>query len=101
MAEEASPPGQQFSSEINMRLRDIEDKQRLLKDRVLLLGNTLIEEKESSFEEIQKMKKTLLQLEGENKRMKSILKNITEQVDNSARKEELMILQRQFDLFRE
>ena len=33
------------------KLRDIEEKQRLLKDRLLLLGQTHIEEREKTFSE--------------------------------------------------
>jgi len=93
-------PLQQSSSDLNARIRDIEDKLSLFKNRVLLLGRSHIEGREKSFKEIQELKKTLLQLKEENLRMKEILQRITEQLSNTARKEELTILQRQFDLFR-
>ncbi len=102
MAEEQKNPpvNQQIFSEINTRLRDSEDKQRLLRDRVLLIGNTIVEQRTKSFSEIQKLKKSVMNLEEETKKMSSMLKRITEQLSSTARKEELMILQRQFDLFR-
>ena len=82
------------------KLRDLEEKLRLLKDRILLLGQTYIEEREKSFKEIQEIKKNLIQLIEENSRIKELLQRIAEQIDTTARKEELAILQRQFDLFR-
>ena len=41
-----------------------------------------------------------VQLKEENTRIKELLQRVTEQISSTARKEELEILQRQFDLFR-
>ena len=82
------------------RLRDTEDKQRLLKDRVLIVGQSLIKEKEKSTEELREMKTTMEKLKLENEKMKEMLQRITEQLSTLARKEELAILERQFELFR-
>ncbi|MBX4211931.1 hypothetical protein KW787_00545 [Candidatus Pacearchaeota archaeon] len=91
---------QSYGGDVQTRLRDIEEKQRLLRDRILLLGQTLVEEREKSFKEVQEMKKITLKLKEENDRMKEFLQRVTEQLGSTARKEELMMLQRQFDLFR-
>jgi len=101
MAEEGIPSEQQFFGDINTRIRDIEEKQTLIRDRVLLIGKNLIEEKEDSLKEMREIKKTLFGLKEENLRMKQFLQRIGEQLQNTARKEELLILQRQFDLFRD
>lgn len=91
---------QQFFSEVNTRLRDLEERQRLLNERILLTGKGLIEERDKNFNDIQNIKKNLVQLNQEMNKAKDFLQRITEQLDILARKEELMILQRQFDLFR-
>jgi len=102
MVEEYATPGaEQYFSDVNTRIRDIEEKQRLLKDRTLLIGQNLIEEKETTFTVLQEMKKEVFKLKEENLKMKEFLQRIAEQTSNLARKEELMILQRQFDMFRE
>jgi hypothetical protein len=93
--------GDRFFTDVNTRIRDLEEKQRLLKDRMLLISESFVKEREKNFNEIQDMKKVVELLRAENKRLKEILLRISEGVDKSARKEELMILQRQFDLFRE
>ena len=93
-------PTQQFFADVGARIRDLEEKQRLIKDRVVLLGNSFVEERNKNFTEIGEMKKTLLMMKEEHERMKEFLQRITEQLETVARKEELMILQRQFDLFR-
>lgn len=90
----------QASAELTMKMRDLEEKQRLLRDRVLLIGQTYVEEREKNFQELQELKKIVLQIKEENIRMRELLQRIVEQVNNGARKEELAILQRQFDLFR-
>ena len=92
--------GQQFFSDMNTRLRDLEEKQRILKDRILLIGESLIREREKNFVEIQDMKKVIIKVQEENLRLKEFVHRITEHLSNAARKEDLMILQRQFDLFR-
>ncbi|MBS3089727.1 hypothetical protein J4461_02480 [Candidatus Pacearchaeota archaeon] len=82
------------------KIRDVEEKQRILKDRVLLIGKTLVDEKEKTFKDIQDIKKILFTLKEEQDRIKEIIQNLVEQSSQAARKEELMMLQRQFDLFR-
>ena len=45
-----------FFSEINTRLRDLEEKQRLLRDKMLLVIKGLVNEREKTFTEIQELK---------------------------------------------
>ena len=90
----------QYFSDINARLRDVEEKQRLLKDRTLLIGQNLIDEKEDTFKDIQELKKIVLILKEENIKMKEFIQRMGEQISELARKEELMVLQRQFDIFK-
>lgn len=87
-------------SDFNQRIRDMEEKQRLLKERTMLIGQSLIDERTKTFNDIQDMKKTIGFLKEENIKIKEMLQRVLEQVDKLARKEELMILQRQFDMFR-
>jgi len=101
MAEEvAVSADQQFFSEVSTRIRDLEEKQRLSKDRILLIGQSLIDERAKTFKDIQEMKKDLIRLKEDNTRLKEFVQRMGEQIGNMARKEELAILQRQFDLFR-
>lgn len=81
-------------------LRDLEEKQRLLKDRVLLIGNSFVEEKEKMQNELQELKKEVLILKEEVKRIREIIERISEQLSNTARKEEIAIIQRQLDILR-
>jgi len=91
---------QQPSMDLNTRLGDVEEREMLLRDRVLLLGQSVIDERAKSFKEIQELKGELIKLKGDVTRMKELMQRMAEQISEMARKEELMILQRQFDLFR-
>ena len=99
MAEEVYQE-QQPSMDVNLRLRDLEEKNTLLRDRVLLLSQSLIEEKDKNFKVMQETKSTLIKMREELNRLKELMQRMAEQITSMARKEELMILQRQFDLLR-
>ena len=90
----------QIAGELISRLRDAEEKQRLLKERTLLIGQTLIDEKTNNFAQRQETKKLLMQLKEETRKLSELTKRMMEQMAGFARKEELMMLQRQFDMFR-
>ncbi len=94
-------PGNQIFSDVSLRLKDIEEKQRLLKDRVLLIGRNLVEEREKTFEELQLLKKEVFIMKEETVRMRGLMQKIADQFANLAKKEELLILQRQFDMIKE
>lgn len=83
-----------------LKIRDIEERLRLVKDRLLLVGRTHIEEREKTFSEIQSLKTKVIKLTKDNIRIQEILQRITEQLNKTARSEDLAILQRQFNLFR-
>ena len=89
-----------YFSDINTRIRDLEEKQRLIKDRMLLISESFVKEREKNFQEIQEMKKTVEKLKEDNRRIKEILFKFGEKLDSTARKEEVKILQRQFNIFR-
>jgi hypothetical protein len=91
----------QFFADVNTRIRDLEEKQRLLRDRMLLISESFVKEREKNFNEIQVMKKEVVKLKYDNERMKELLMRVGEKVADTPRKEELLILQRQFDLFRD
>ncbi len=94
------PMSQEYFSDVNNKLRDLEEKQNLLKERILLIGQNLIEDRESTSTDIQELKKIVLNLKEETLRIKELIKSISGQISEFARKEELMILQRQFDMFK-
>jgi hypothetical protein len=87
-------------SDVSTRLRDLEEKTRLVKDRVLIMGKNLVEERESTFEIIQELKAEILSLKSENIKIKEALSNISTHLDKTARKEDFEIIKRQLDILR-
>lgn len=101
MNEPYQSPEQQYFADVNTRLRDIEEKQKLLKDRTLLIGKNLIDDRESLFNELQELKRAVLKMKEDQTRMQEFLKRVSEQISETARKEEVLMLQRQLNIFTE
>jgi replicative DNA helicase len=96
---EAETPVIALLSDFNTKLRDIEERQKLIKDRVLLIGENLVNSKEESSKEISELKIKTENLEREIIRIKDTLSSLMEEIQNLARKSEVEILQRQFKMF--
>lgn len=90
---------EQMFMDLNVKLRDLEEKQSIVKDRVLLIGQNLISEKEENQKEVLDLKTKLSVLEEEIKKLKLTLQTIIENFNNFARKNELEILKKQFQMF--
>ncbi len=90
---------EQYFVDVNARLKDMEERQRLLKDRLLLIGKNVIDDRDSMFVEMQEMKKTVFKVKEDNLKMQEFLKKVADQLAESARKEEVLMLQRQIELF--
>lgn len=85
--------------EVYLKIRDLESKQRILKDRLTLIGDNLIEFKESVFSERIEMKKNIEKLNEGMKRMVSFLESASAEFSKFARKEDVEILVRQAKMF--
>lgn len=86
-------------SEFNIKIRDMEEKQRLIKDRMLLIGENLVEFREEAEKNIATLKAETELIKQEILKIKNTLERISEDMSKLARKEEVMILQRQFKMF--
>jgi hypothetical protein len=85
--------------DVNTKIRDLEEKQRILKDRLILIGQNLIELKEKSDETILEMKKQIEILNQETQRTRAFLETASGEFSKFARKEDLEILSRQAKMF--
>ena len=86
-------------SEFGTRLNELEEKQKLLKDRTLLIGENLISTKEEYEEIISDLKSKISRLTQDIKDIKQLNKRIVNELANFARKSELEILERQSKMF--
>lgn len=82
-----------------LKLRDLEEKQNIMKDRILLIGKNLITTKEENTEKILEIKKEIEDLKYSMERIKSLLEIISEEMSKFARRDDLEILQKQAKMF--
>lgn len=97
--EEQQEPISALLAEFGTRLNEIEEKQRLVKDRILLIGENLVSTKEDYDKQILEFKRQINELILEVKSIKQLNKRIIGEMDNFARKTELEIIERQIKMF--
>ncbi|MFH1801729.1 MAG: hypothetical protein ABH804_02780 [archaeon] len=83
----------------NIKLRDLEEKQRILKDRMILIGKNLIETKEKTEQTILEIKREIEILKTNMERLISFLEITSKEFSKFARKEDLEILAKQAKMF--
>lgn len=81
------------------KIKDIEEKQNILKDRILLIGENLIETKEETGEKIANIKKDVETIRHDLENMKNLLETISGEISKFARKDDLAILAKQAKMF--
>jgi predicted nucleic acid-binding Zn-ribbon protein len=95
MAEEEVGYQEQFFGGMNTKIRDLEEKQKMLKDRLLLIGQNLVETKEKTTDDILEIKKDLEIIKKNVERLVSFLETASTEFSKFARKEDLEILSKQ------
>jgi hypothetical protein len=88
-----------YFADMNTKIRDLEEKNRILKDRLLLVGQNLIESKEKTSQDVLEIKKDLETIRSTLERIKTFLESISEEFSKFARKEDLDILVKQAKMF--
>lgn len=88
-----------YLGEINTKIVDLDEKQKLLKARVLLIGQNLIETKESLDKDLITIKTSMEELKSDVKRIKDAILRLSEELENKARKSEVELLQKQAKIF--
>ena len=99
MAEEQGTNYPGYGGDVNVKIRDIEEKQRILQDRLFLIGENLIELKEKNQEQIFELKKDIEILKQKTLRIISFIETISEEFSKFAKKDDLEILIKQAKMF--
>lgn len=100
MAEEQyQNPINSLLSEFGARLNEVEEKQRIARDRVLLIGENLVSTKQESEEKYFELKRSLSEIKLEIKNLKQLLYRVINEIPNFARKSEIEILENQSKMF--
>ncbi len=89
----------QYFLEFNTRLKDLEEKQRIIKDRVLIIGTNLIETREDFHKTLVELKKEMEIMKKDLERLKSFIETVSDEFSKLARKEDLEILIKQAKMF--
>jgi len=89
----------QYFLEMNTRLKDLEEKQRIIKDRLLLTGSNLIDTRNDTQKEIITLKKQVENITKELERIKSFMETLSDEISRFARKDDLEILMKQAKMF--
>lgn len=89
----------QFYNNANSRIRNTEEKQGILSERLLLIGKNLIEVKEHTTEKILESKKDIDKIKQDIDKIKIFLETISSEFSKFARKDDLEILSRQAKMF--
>jgi len=98
MTEQGDYTGQ-LSSDFNSKMRDIEEKQRVLRDRLLLIGQNLVEIKDNTNQKILEIKRDVEIMKQNIERMSSFLETVSNEFSRFAKKEDLEILTKQAKMF--
>jgi hypothetical protein len=100
MIEQTSNLGSvQNSNSPLIKIRNLEEKQRMLKERLLLIGENLIDLREKNKEEILGIKKDLEIIKQNTKRVVDFLETASGEFSKFAKKEDLEILKKQAKMF--
>jgi len=97
--EEQNPPEDNFKRFNETKIRDLEDKQGTLKDRVLLVGKNLVEIRERNNQDILELKKEIEMIKENIKRIKNFIEIVSNEISKFAKKEDLEILSKQAKIF--
>jgi hypothetical protein len=89
----------QTATDANMVLRDLEEKQRILKERIFLIGQNLVEMREKTTREMLESKKDIETIKESIERIKEFLETASGEFQKFARKEDLEILSKQAKMF--
>lgn len=90
---------EQIWRDASIRIRDIEEKQRILRDQILLIGQNLLESREKTVEDILNLKKDVELIKVMLEKMKSFFESFSGEFSKFARKEDLEILKKQAKMF--
>jgi len=89
----------QINNDLNLKIIDLESKQRVMKDRLFLIGQNLIDIKDSTTEKILEIKKDIEDMKQEIEKLSSFIETASGEFSKFAKKEDLEILTKQAKMF--
>ena len=99
METETQQGSEEFLLDLSSRIKLVEGRYNLLRDRVLIINNNMIAEYKKILEEIRIVNSDIKDIKTELFRMREILKHLIQEIEKSARKEELKLLEKYINLW--
>ena len=92
--QEANNQMQFLLSDFNTRLGDVDERNRLIRERVLLLGKNLISSKESTEEDIKEIKKENIEIKKDLEKLKKVSNSLLTEFNKFVKREEIILIER-------
>jgi len=84
---------------LNNKMRDVEEKQRILKDRLFMISQNLVDLKDNTNKRILEIKKDVEVIKQTMERLSSFLETVSAEFSRFAKKDDLDILIKQARMF--
>ena len=81
-------------SDFNTRLRDISERNRLIRERVLLLGKNLISSRQSTEDDIKEIKKENLEINKTLDKLTKVSNSLLTEFNKFVKREEIILIER-------
>jgi hypothetical protein len=81
-------------SDFNTRLRDSDERNKLIRERVLLLGKNLISSRQDLESELKAIKKENLVIKKDLEKLKQISKNLVDETSKFVKRNEILVIER-------
>ena len=89
-----------FAADINLRIRDLEERQSLIKDKLNLLSKNFIDSREELEKDVSILKVDTEGIKSEIVRIKDILIRMSEELENRAKKSEVELVAKQLKIMK-
>jgi septal ring factor EnvC (AmiA/AmiB activator) len=87
-------------SDANLKIRDLEDRQRLIRDKLNLLSTNFIDLKNTLEKEVTDLKISTDNIKYEIAKIKDLIVRISEELDNRAKRSELELVAKQLKIMK-
>lgn len=99
MADEQQNVGDSYGN-FSLKARDMEEKQSIMKDRLVLIGKNFIDYREDTSRKILEIKKDVEKMKQDLERIKMFIESLSNEFSKFAKKDDVEILSKQLKMFR-
>jgi len=85
---------QYLLADFNTRLRDLDERNKIIRERVLLLGENLISSRQDTEEELEKIKKDNQEIKKDLEKIKKISNSLLTEFNKFVKREEMVLIER-------